>query len=549
MGNEDAFDFGARWTRGSVFFAGLLALCAAGCDEGRDGRSGVGQGIDLSGGGSDDEPDADTAGGDDAADDGGDDGDGPGEPEPDDDDPQPAAEPEPELPFDAGKLAEVCARGNADRVAQALCSGSAIESMTDLRDALAFTNPFFALTSNSSSLVARGVSAINPRLVVGEKAGGLFSDFGDIDQTMAMGFARGEQFVELVGYDPVAEDLNFYLLMFEQDCNDAENGCSTADLLTPAIENDWARWTVYQDVDLANKTVDCAVCHQPLGRDTPKILRMQEVNNSWTHWFPTRPAAQSGGWSSGGSVTFGLPPEDPESHGTRSSEVLWSMFERMHGPDGTYGGVSLDELSPATAGPDMESFVVGTNLSRDLPAPLDLPPGFGGGSGDYFYDSASSEVLGDASDWSQQYARVVSGERLPLPSYRIDVTDPQQRENAITSYLDVVGGAQPPETLVDVREVLSYDALTEMSVVPRQGASATEIITHMCSRCHNDRLDPDLSRARFDAGTLATMTAVDKLAIANRLEREHDDPMLMPPPRFATLPDWARQRVMDWVSQ
>ena len=86
---------------------------------------------------------------------------------PPDDFPEPG-QPQPEVPFDANKKAEVCARGNGDRVAQALCSGVEFTSMSQLVETLAFNEPFFSLTANSSSLVGRDVSALNPRLIIGE---------------------------------------------------------------------------------------------------------------------------------------------------------------------------------------------------------------------------------------------------------------------------------------------------------------------------------------------------------------------------------------------
>ncbi|MEM6996706.1 MAG: hypothetical protein AAF721_39750 [Myxococcota bacterium] len=523
----------------------LALLLGSGCDPDSGGRGSVGGGIDIADGDDeggapapDDEPDAPAS-------------DTPDDDTPDDDDdtPEPSG-PAPEVPFDPGKLAEVCARGNADRVAQALCGGAQIGSIADLRNALDFQSPFFALSANSTSLVANHVSSINPRLIVGDRIGQFGAEpFGGGDLgVLAMGFARGEQFVELVGFDPVADELNFYLLMFEQECNATEQGCSTADLVTPAIEEDWDRWTLYQDVDLENKTLDCNVCHQPLGPGTPKILRTQEISNSWTHWFPVRPVTEeTGPWPTGGDGTDGIRPTDEGSHGTRSSEVLWTQFERMHAAEGFYGGVSLDLLRLAAAGPEIEVFVRSYMATRELPAALQVPHGAGAAVSDYFCDSSSMEIFGAESAWDQEFSRVVHGTRLPLPSHRIDITDAARREAAIASYLDKIEGVAPEETLVDPRDVVADDTLVEMSLLPTADATATEILTHMCSRCHNDRLDPGLSRARFDATALASLTHDQKLMIADRIGRGHDDKYLMPPSRFASLPDWAVDRVVTWL--
>ena len=543
-----------------VAFVATMLGCAA--DDG-NGRFGGGGGINVEDDGADgssDDPDGDGDG------DGGDGGDGGGADDGGDDDgggvPNEPPANEPEIPFDPAKLSEVCARGNGDRVAQALCNGASVHSLAELRETLAFISPFFALTGNSSSIVAREVNALNPRLIVGDRVG-IFGDFPGAEEgttgLLAMGFARGDQFVELVGYDPNKDDLNFYLLMFEQGCNESEDGCSTADLVSPAVETDWTRWTLYQDTDLVNTTLDCNTCHQPLGPGTPKVPRMQEVANSWTHWFPTRPpppeaTGGGGGWGSpsGGSGTSdGVPPQT-NGHGTSSSEILWDMFSRMHAGEEAYGGVPLAQISESTAGPDMESFMANYLLFREVPAELQFP-GFGeqemeAGGSDYFCDSADMEQAGADSTWSDQYARVLGGQRLPLPSHRIDITFEPSREAAIKSYQKYMLGEIAAEDMMDPRQVTEAKVMTELSSMPRQGASGQEILTHMCARCHNAQLDQTLTRARFDATSVWDLGESEKASILDRLTRDHDDSKLMPPARFGTLPQWAIDEVTAWLA-
>lgn len=531
--------------KGWAIWTGLFTLTAALACGGPDGREGFGGGIgavDADGDGiPDDEDDDVDVDGDDADPQ----GHVPGAGDGDDED---IFE---ELPFDPQQLGKVCARGNADRVAQALCNGAQLHSMADLRAALAFQNPFFALTANSSSIIARDVSAINPRLIIGEKSfGGFdggFEGFG-IDNTLALGFARGDQLVELMGYDPNTQDLNLYLLKFEQPCNDTDEGCSIADMVTPAIEEGWNRWTLYQDTDLVNTTFDCNVCHQPGGPGTMKVPRLQEVSNSWTHWFPVRPSNQGGGWSSGGSSTAGLPVDNPGQHGTRSSEVLWNQFKQMHEVDGTYGGVGIDELLGHAAGPDIETFVRTYMALAGAPQWM-MPPESPSADSDLYCDSPSMETQGEASTWATEYQRVVSGQRLPLPSHRIDITDPDMRSDAIAAYNAVMSDGAPPLGIIDPREVVSEEVLTEMSMMPRPGAQAEEILTHMCSRCHNSNLDQSLTRARFDATDLGSVDLAQRQLIALRVTMHEDDARLMPPQRYGTLPDWAVDKVLAWANQ
>ncbi len=548
-------------TTAAFLMTGLLAL-APGCDDqGRpDSAAGLGGGNADDGQNDGDEDDDADADGDDSEDTGSDDSsgddDGGTDDVPPDDFPEPGQQ-EPEVPFDLEKKSEVCARGNTDRVAQALCGGGDISSMTALLAALDFNEPFFSMTANSSSLVGRDVSALNPRLIVGEMmaGGGPFGGgdngaAGSPEDMMALGFVRGEQLVELVGYDPSTDALNFYLLMFEQGCNATEAGCQTSDLVSPAIESGWTGWTVYQDTDLVNTTLDCNVCHQPLGPGTPKIPRVQEISNSWTHWFPTRPAQQGGGWSSGGSGTTGLPPMDPGNHGTRSSEVLWNQFMSMHGDDPTYGGVPLEEIRASAAGPDIETFVRSWLTSRtDLPEALQIPA-FGSGEGsDYFCDSSSMEREGESSSWGPEFARVVSGQRLPLPSHRIDITSELSRDEVVETYKAVQSGALPAEEMVHPSAAIAYTAMSEMSIVPPQDATGEQILTHMCARCHNSNLDQSLSRARFDATNLAGLDALQKAVIADRIQRHESDNFQMPPRRSGTMPQWAVTRVLEYLEQ
>ena len=523
---------------------GLLLGACEGDSTGRGGSPGGFGGFGDEAGDDGDDSDGDDDD-DDAADDGGaaDDDDDDDDGEPSDDEPQ--GEPPPELPFDPDQLGEVCARGNGDRVSQALCNGVNLSSLGELREALGFADPFFALTGNSSSLVTSTTSVINPRLIVGDK------NVGGDNPALAMGFARGEQFVELMGYDPSAGKLNMYLLMFEQACNDTEEGCDVADLVTPSVEQDWSRWTLYQDVDLVNTTVDCLVCHKPLGPGTPTIPRLQEVANSWTHWFPVPPPPPSGGgWgsSSSGSGTNGIQVQNG-NHGTHSSEVLWPIFESMHGGYGSYGSVPIETLSQAQAGPDIETFVRTTLANMQIPEELQAP-GNNVGDEEFFCNSVAMELEGASNDaWQSSYQRVLDGQRLPLPSHKVDITSHTLRDDAIQSYLDVLAGADP-DTLVDPRTVVAQERWTEMSLIPRPEADAQEILTHMCGRCHNDKMDPTVSRANFSVGMLdGELTVAQKQVIADRIQRDSHDKLLMPPPRYGSLPYWAKDRVLEWLGE
>src|SRR5262245_49825020 len=96
------------------------------------------------------------------------------------------------------------------------------------------------------------VSALNPRII-------LFPRVNDMlerpKELVAVGFVRGEQFVEVASRDAATGVANFYLLRFEQSCN-YKAGCSPSDLLTEKVEHDWTAYSVYDERDLENTSFD-----------------------------------------------------------------------------------------------------------------------------------------------------------------------------------------------------------------------------------------------------------------------------------------------------
>jgi hypothetical protein len=177
-----------------------------------------------------------------------------------------------------------CGRGNQDRLAQWYCAGETAPVVTGIEDLMValgvkdLANPnamLFALTSHSSSLVTRSTSVLNPRAVV-------FSQPGELDY-LAVGFVRGDGFAEVAAFDPSKQQINFYLVSYKKGC---EPECSNVERFTPVNESGWMDVTIYNDQDLKNSVVDCLQCHQPEGSASgQRILRMQELQDPWTHWF------------------------------------------------------------------------------------------------------------------------------------------------------------------------------------------------------------------------------------------------------------------------
>lgn len=476
-------------------------------DSAADTQGSTHDSVDSSGGSDDDH-------GDDESDD---DGDDDGRPPPD------------ELPYDPDQLAVVCARGNADPIAIRLCTDPAppITSISDLYAALdmVLEPASVAFLANSTSLAARSVSVINPRVFLRVQPGnGSGVDLG------ATAFSRGEHVVEMFGYDEAADSLNFYLLTFYPPCLEAPEGCSLAERFTPAIESGWTKWSLYQDVDLVNTTLDCLTCHQPAGPDTEKLLLMQQGTDPWLQWFP--------------GISLGTGEE------TLSSTLLTSRFLEMHGDEEAYGGLPMSLFDFGTPLPS--GIVMDQMLEIYWSIKGGPPPGLTPLGQEHEFDSIAIEAdiaAGSTATWDGYFADFLAGERLPIPFFDHDITDPDARAAVVGSYQGVMAGTEPAEELLDPRDVIADDTAVALGFRPRPEADAAEILHSVCQRCHNDRLDQSLSRADFNATRPDELTAEQKLTAIERINRPADAPGHMPPARFATLPDAAKATLLDFLAE
>lgn len=415
------------------------------------------------------------------------------------------------LPRGRAQLDRLCARGGTDAVRRAFCGTTepSVKSLADLQGVLglAFTssttgrrnngkngNPAFALTGHSSSLVARDTSAINPRAIVftppaNGPRGGAAADF------VALGFARGEQLVEIAARDPVAGALRFFLVVFEQACSSKPGGCAVGELLTPAVEKSWTATTIYEDTDLVNTVVDCTHCHRPDGPSAGKILRFQELQNPWTHFF--RDASDGG-------------------------RALLADFHAAHGTTEDYGPIPAAQID-ASEPELLEDLVRGA--------------GFGAQPNEFVSRTIENELRGSgqSTTWNGLYGQFFQGTVIAPPYPEVKVTDPARLQTMTAAYRDFLAGKRTAASLPDLRDVFPAAETWRMGLAPKPGANGKQILTSMCAGCHNPRLDPTVSRARFDVTKLDTMSRAEKdLAIA-RLKLADEDVRKMPPVRFRSL--------------
>jgi cytochrome c553 len=395
----------------------------------------------------------------------------------------------------------VCARGRGDAFANALCGPGAppeIRGTTELLELIGLAEErAFALTGNSTSLVAMSVSAINPRILVFPR---VEDDLERPDAMTAFGFVRGEQFVEIVSRDPTTDDLNFYLLAFEQPCSYESAGCDLASLLTEEIEHGWTAYSVYDQDDLEATSFDCLACHEPGGHGSKRILRMQELASPWMHWFPQRFVQR-----------------------TESDRVLSALFAEAHGDDAQYGGIPVAIITNA----------LDEGSSAQLEALL-RAEGFGEQPNPFDAQIAAEMKSGSSPTYDSRLDAHRRGEAIAVPYPALDVTDETQRIAATQSYRDVVRGVAARESLLDIRRIFSADASEKLSFVPKPGADGRAVLLQMCARCHDGRGNPALDKNQFDVLRLDEMSRPLKDLAIERIQTT-DDATRMPPWRVGSL--------------
>jgi mono/diheme cytochrome c family protein len=380
-------------------------------------------------------------------------------------------------------------------------------------------NPGFALLGHSSSLVARGVSAINPRAFIFSAPPGRPVR---IPAFVVMGFARGEPFVEIAAEQATPPPgttgkISFYLFKFDLAC-EAGHSCKNQDLLTPAIEKDWKGFSVYDDEDLKNTLVDCRHCHQPDGPSSKMMLRMQELEDPWTHWFRRdRP----------GGLT------------------LMQDYFRAHGEEESYGGIPGPLIQKAD-GRALEDLVKGQGFGSQ-------PNGFNSRQIEDEVELSSSSQpeintpAGRSAAWDALFARSFAGDAIPVPYHDVKVTDPNKLQFATDEYKKFKAGQS--SELPDIRRVFLDDALEAMTFLPKAGASGREVLVQTCAQCHNPKLDQSITRAKFDVTRLDSMTRAEKdLAIA-RLKMGSANRLRMPPVTIRSLPDDARVAAIEYLEK
>ena len=408
------------------------------------------------------------------------------------------------LPTGTAQWSALCAKHYGDIISARFCASStppALTSLADLEALLGLTvapdpnnqpatvNPNVRVTLNgeSTGLGMRMVTPLTPRAFLMTPP----STTGAPNPTyQVLSFARGEPLVEMVANDPAANTLRFFLVRFHPAC---EPSCTFGDLQTPAIESGWTSYTIYDDATIKNTTLDCLSCHQPNGPSSKKILRMQELQNPWGHWFyPERPATLQ----------------------------IVQDFQAAHAND-AYAGIPY--VNVYNTRPFQMMFMVSNNGFATQPNAFDT-----------LQINNELAANGTSPTWDAVYANAVAGTAIPVPYYT-NPFDPTKLAAATTAYHQAISGSLPLAQMPDVSDVFLDSALPDMSVRPKAGLDGHGILVHMCRMCHNSSLDQTISRASFNIDTLASLPRAEKDKAIARLQLPDTDAQHMPPKRFHEL--------------
>jgi hypothetical protein len=416
-----------------------------------------------------------------------------------------------ELPRGQAQLERLCARGNADPVSLALCQRPRIEGLADLQRAVGVAivdptrgngeggNASFALLGHSTSIAGRLVSPINPRAFLFTSPASIARVRGPAQKNpafVAMGVTRGEQLVELVARDRKTEELRFFLVRFEQACNVA-NRCSSYDLFSPAFESGWTEVSVYEDRDLENTVFDCNVCHQPGGPKTAKLLRMQELQEPWTHFLRAKEEGQK----------------------------LIEDYFRAHDYKESYAGIPafiVAHSQPAR----LEGLVENEGFRAQ---PNEFP------TASMAIELGSGKAPEKSFNWQSIFRASLAGTAIPTPYPAARASDPAKLARAAAGYRAVMSGKAPHEAMPSLADLHGEEARWMVSLAPKPGLSGRAILEQMCQRCHNPSLDQSLSRSLFDVTRLDTSSRHEKMEAIRRLRLPSSSRRKMPPPRFGEL--------------
>ncbi|HET6336530.1 MAG TPA: hypothetical protein VFG30_25075 [Polyangiales bacterium] len=422
-----------------------------------------------------------------------------------------------------------CAREGDDAVRDLFCASEkpAIASLADFQNLfdinprgpdpntddefatalyLSAANGDIAVLSHSTALPGHIISPINPRTI-------------SIGAKIVLAYQRGVQRLEIATRTRETFAFTFYLLSFEQACNERDGGCTPGDLYTPKIENDWTQVQIRDDEDLKNTTFDCRQCHRR-GREDSRLL-MRELKSPWTHFmFPV-----------GASSSF---------PGVTGSDLMNDYLVAKG--DELYGGLSPDLISPISA------FQLQSVAGPKQPLLFDAP----GIENERWPWSPSGypSTPSPSPTWEGAWEAFKRGEQLALPYIEQRAVDVDKQAELSRAYQRYRSGEIDADALPDLADVFPDDPSlrAKIGLQTEPDASAEDALIQACGGCHNDVLDQSITRARFSVALSRLDRAEIDVAI-DRIQRPRNAPGAMPPPEARQLDENARDRVLEYLRQ
>jgi hypothetical protein len=342
-----------------------------------------------------------------------------------------------------------------------------------------------------------------------------------VGEGVFMAFQRGVQKLEVMASARNAGVFNFYLFEFEQACNDAPEGCSAGDLYSPQVERDWLSVRIQDDEDLKNNSNDCRQCHQR-GLDKPRLL-MRELNNPWTHFFQPMP----------------LPEGQYVGPGVQGHNLLQDYLGAKG--DEPYAGFMPERLV------GLAPFVLEGIVGREQPVLFDAP-GIENERYPYNAEAGYPKDPGPSPTWQAGWDAFKRGEQLALPYIEPRVTDPDKLAARSDAYKRYRAGEVSQDELPDLGDVFPDDPQTRahIGLQTEPDIGPEDALIQACGSCHNNVLDQEISRARFNID-LWKLDAAEIAAAISRIELDSDQPGVMPPPEARQLEPGARERLLDYL--
>jgi hypothetical protein len=247
---------------------------------------------------------------------------------------------------------------------------------------------------------------------------------------------------------------------------------------------------------------------------------MREVDGPWTHFFDTL--------ANGGNGR-------PE----RTGHDLLQDYLAAKGGE-LYAEVDVTRMTPSTA--------QALEITAGLVQPLYFDSLRIEGERWPFRDGGYASEPERSPTWEAAYEAFKRGEQLALPHFDPRPTSPEKQARLSEAYTRFRNGELDSAALPDLADIFPDEPLTraQIGLEVEPDASATDALIQACAPCHNNALNPKISRAAFSID-LARMDKTEIQAAIERLELPPTAAGAMPPARARALTPSVRARLLDYL--